>query len=532
MRWNVFNSLKQIMEFPVRPPRGKHGLMNGAMCCDRVRTGRREGTPRRHAFEADIAGDAAFKVGDTSGSEPALTASKAWHPWSWRWTWRPPCLCISVVMMGLLVGCTVHPRGELAERREAVAAGTQYALPAEKRVLPKLEADAGPEDLVRYALLANGEVEAKYWAWRAALEQVPMEGTQKAGVELSLETMITGGRSALADTALRIGNDAMNALELPTKLGTDAARALHEAQAAGRRFDMARRELRNKVLGAYYDYALTAEQARLEESNTQLLEMMARLTESRVATGKAGQTELLKAANEAAMSRNAAAAWRGKLPGERAALNGLLGRAADAALDVPAALPASRELRASDAELLAAAKNNPELEALAHEAAANGDAIRRARLEYLPDFNVGISSDLAGVTQTIMGSVVVPYLRHEAIDAGIRQAEANLRQTEAMQRQTARGAAARILGDLAMLREAQRQVDVLEKDLIPRAQRIVEASQTGYGSGNGTMLDLLDSERSILALRRMAAEMRIEREKQVADLEEVCGGLPEKGSGG
>jgi outer membrane protein TolC len=303
---------------------------------------------------------------------------------------------------------------------------------------------------------------------------------------------------------------------------------LHEAQAAGRRFDLARRELRNKVLGAYYDYALTAEQARLEESNTQLLEMMARLTESRVATGKAGQTELLKAANEAAMSRNAAAAWRGKLPGERAALNGLLGRAAAAALDVPAALPGPRELKAGDAELLAAAaKNNPELEALAHEAAANGDAIRRARLEYLPDFNVGISSDLAGVTQTIMGSVVVPYLRHEAIDAGIRQAEANLRQTEAMQRQTARGAAARVLGDLAMLREAQRQADTLEKDLIPRAQRIVEASQTGYGSGNGTMLDLLDSERSILALRRMAAEMRIESTKQIADLEEVCGKLPD-----
>jgi outer membrane protein TolC len=63
--------------------------------------------------------------------------------------------------------------------------------------------------------------------------------------------------------------------------------------------------------------------------------------------------------------------------------------------------------------------------------------------------------------------------------------------------------------------------------LIPRAKRIVEASQTAYASGNGMLLDLLDSQRSILALRRMTAEMRIERNKQIADLEEVCGGLPE-----
>jgi outer membrane protein TolC len=187
-----------------------------------------------------------------------------------------------------------------------------------------------------------------------------------------------------------------------------------------------------------------------------------------------------------------------------------------------------RELKLSDAELLAAAaKYNPELEALAHEAAANADAIKRAKLEYLPDFNVGVSSDLGGVAQTIMGSVVIPFLRHVAIDAGIRQAEANLRQTEAMQRQTAHNVAARILGDLAMLREAQRQTQTLEKDLIPRAQRIVEASQTAYASGNGGMIDLLDSQRSILVLRRMAAEMRMEQAKQVADLEGVCGGLPE-----
>ena len=40
----------------------------------------REGTPHRHAFEADFAGDAAFKIENAFRGELVLTASKAWHP--------------------------------------------------------------------------------------------------------------------------------------------------------------------------------------------------------------------------------------------------------------------------------------------------------------------------------------------------------------------------------------------------------------------------------------------------------------------
>lgn len=434
-------------------------------------------------------------------------------------------LCASVVFAAAIAGCTMHPRGESAERKSAEVAGQPYQQPFEKRNLPALQPNATPDELVNYALLTNGDVETKYWEWRAALEQIPQNGTQKSNIELAFETMITNGSSALENTALSIGNDAMNALMLPTKLGTEARMALHDAQAAGRRFDLARYALRNKVLAAYYEYAMTAELARLEDDNTALLQMMAKISESRLATGMAGatgQTELLKAANEVEMSKNQAATLRAKFPAQVAMLNALLNR--EGPLDVPAALPTPREPTLDDAALLAAvAKNNPELQALAHEAQGKQDAIVRAKLEYLPDFNVKFSSDLAGITQTIMGSVVLPYLRHEALDAAIRQAEANLHATQAMQRQTANELKARVIGDIAVLRDAERQTTVFDKTLIPQAQRIVAAAQSSYSNGAGMLLDLLESQRSIISLRRMLAELRIEREKQIADLEEVAG---------
>jgi outer membrane protein TolC len=448
-----------------------------------------------------------------------------------------------------LGACTVHPAGEREERAAAIEAGKPYVRPVEKRDLPELPSHASPEDLVTRALLTNGELEAKYWEWRSMLEQVPQEGTQKAGTELSFQTMIMDGNTAWENTTAALGNDAMASLMLPNKLGTMAAMALKDARAAGLRFDKAKFALRNMVLKAYYDYALAAELVRLEEANTRLLETMARVTESRLATGAATQTDVLKSANAVELSKNEAAMGRAKLGPARAMLNALLNRPADAPLDVPARLPALRSVALDDAALLErTARANPELQALAQEVAGKKDAIARARMDYLPEFNINVGTDLSGVTQSIMGSVVLPYLRYEAINAGIRQAVANLRAAEAMQRQTSHDLAARVVEDLSMLRDAERQVELLDKTVLPRANQIVTASQNAYATGvggagaggggggmggmeggaggarpvGGGLLDLLDSQRSLIALQRMRAELVITRAKQLADLEEVA----------
>lgn len=459
-----------------------------------------------------------------------------------------------VAVMALPAACTVHPPGEREQRQAALEAGRAWARPFEKREILPLAADATPAQMVEHALLHNAELEAKYWEWRSMLEQVPQEGTQKTGLELSFETMIMEGNSAWGDTVAAIGNDAMNSLMLPNKLGTMAAMALKEARAAGLRFDQAKFGLRNKVLAAYYDYALAAELARLEENNTRLLELMMRVAESRLATGTASQVDLLKSANAAELSRNESAMQTSRLAMARAMLNALLNRPADAPLAVPGALPPAPTVALDDAVLLErVARHNPELHALAQEVAGKKDAIERARQDYLPEFALNIGTDLAGVTQSIMGSVVLPYLRHEAIDAGVRQAVANLRAAEAMQRQTGHELAARVIADIAMLRDAQRQVDLLDKTLLPRAQQIVTASQNAYATGGaggggagagggggggmgggmgagaagatgGGLLDLLDAQRTLISLQRMRAELQVTRLKQLSDLEEIAAG--------
>ena len=433
-------------------------------------------------------------------------------------------LAVPVLALGVLglAGCTVHPPGERAERRAAAEAGRPFRERFEHRPAPPLPENPTPDDLVRYAVLSNAEVEQRYWEWRAAIEQVPQDGTQPTNLAVFGGLSIERGTTSLNMATLSAGNDPMADILLPPKLSVAARRTLENARAAGLRFRKAQYDLRNKVLGAYYEYALTAELIRLEEANAQLLQTTATAAEARNRAGTAGQQDLLKARNELDLSRNEIANMRSALLTHRAMLNALLGREPGAALPVPATLPPLRAVSSTDEQLLAlAARQNPELAALAREAGARREGIRLARLQYLPDFSLTAGTDLKGIGQTLMGMVTVPLLRREAIEAAVAQAEANLRMTEAMRRQAGNDLKAQVVADVVTLRDADRQLDLFEQTILPRARQVVTVARTAYESNRASLLDLLDSQRSLIVIERLVANVRVTREKRLSELEAI-----------
>jgi cobalt-zinc-cadmium efflux system outer membrane protein len=419
-------------------------------------------------------------------------------------------------------GCTVHPPGEGDERHAARIAGKPFEVRFEQRVIPPLPADPVQEDLVRIALLSNADLEKKYWEWRSAIEQIPQDGTQATNLVLSANLGFTRGSTGLDRTTLSAGNDPMADIILPPKLSAAARWALENARAAGLRYRKAQFEVRNKVLTAYYDYALTAELIRLEQANGQLLKTTSMVVEARNRAGAAGQQDLLKASNELDLSGNDIAAMQAQLPAQRAALNSLLGRESDAPIPVPVELPPTQPMASTDAELLArAAKQNPELSALAMEIAGKKEGIALAKLQYLPDFSVSAATDLKGIGQSLLGMITVPYLRHEAIDAAVAQSQANLRAAEAMRRQMGNDLNAQVIMDITALRDADRQLQLFDRTILPRTRQIVTVARSAYESGHATLLDLLDSQRSLISIQRLVANLRITREKKLADLEAI-----------
>src|SRR5213075_2867455 len=143
---------------------------------------------------------------------------------------------------------------------------------------------------------------------------------------------------------------------------------------------------------------------------------------------------------------------------------------------------------------------NPELEALAHEILGKKQGVELARLQYYPDFSVSAGTDLAGAAQSLMGMITVPILRHEAIDAAIAQARANVRAAEAMRRQTTNDLNARVVADIVTIRDTERQLELFDRTILPRARRVVELSRSSHEAGRATQIDLLDSQRALITI--------------------------------
>jgi outer membrane protein TolC len=422
----------------------------------------------------------------------------------------------------ILPGCVVHPPGEQAERDAALKAQAPYSTRIDDRQIAPLPENPTPDELVAYSLLNNADVERQYWEWRSAIEQIPQDGTQSSALNFGAGTSITNGRSSWRSTTLSLSNDPMTDIKLPAKLDAAARQSLETARAAGQRFIKAKFELRKSVLIAYDDYALTAELIRLEQSNRQLLQTTANVTQSRNRTGSADQQDVLKAENELDISTNQIATLQSQLESQRATINALLNRSADAYLPIPAALPPLAPLPYSTTDLLAlAAIKNPELLALTDEIRAQDNGVRLAKLQYYPDFNLSAGTDPMGITQSILGQATIPIFRFEALQAAVDQARASLRGAEATRHQTAHDLAAQIVTDIATIHDADRQLNLFNRSILPRARQIVSITESSYQTGRTSLLDLLGARRSLIALQRLTAQLQSTRADHLADLESL-----------
>lgn len=423
----------------------------------------------------------------------------------------------------LLSGCVLAPRGTSQEQRRLQAAGAAFERPIGHRELPPLSPEPEWREVLRRAFLANGELEAAYFEWKAALARIPQVANYpNTNLAPSFSYMFSGERMKSFDrTTVNIGFDPMENLAFPTKVAQAGKVALEEARAAGKRFETLKFDLQRKVLTAYLDLALHEEKIRVQRDNVSLLKLVADTAASRVKAG-GQQQDLLRAQTQYRLAENELANMVAEHRSIRAMLNGMLFREPDAQLDLPQVLPVPRSLAVDDAQLISVAvDNNPELARLAREVAGRKDAIELARMAYIPDVNP-MAAFTGGVSQMVGAMVVLPTTLPE-IRGRIDEARAMLRASEAMLRQTRSDRAASFVASLYTLRNAERQAAVFGETILPRAQQALAASRQAYATGTGSFLDLIDSQRTLLDVRLMVAEAQVEREKRLAELEALAG---------
>jgi outer membrane protein TolC len=432
-------------------------------------------------------------------------------------------IIITVCAGVLLSGCVLAPKGASEEQSAAQKAGEPYAQPFEQRAIPDLPADPTWRDVLQRAFLANGDLEAAYFEWKAALARIPQVANwPNTNLAPTFSYMFSSERMKSFDrTTVNVGFDPMENLAFPTKVAQAGKVALDEARAAGKRFESTKFDIQRKVLVAYLDLALHEEQIRIQRDNVNLLKLMADSAGDRVGAGGAPQ-DLLRAQTQFRLAENQLATMETQHMAMLSMLNGMLARDPRAPLKIPPTLPAPRRVPADDAKLLALAiENNPDLARVAHQVAGRQDALELARMAYIPDINP-MAGFTGGISQMIGAMIILPTTIPE-IRGKIDESRAMLRSTQAMLRQTKADRAASFVAALYAMRSAERQAAVFQDAILPRAQQTLAAMRQAYAAGTASYTDLIDTQRTLLDVRLMIAEAQMEREKRLAELEALAG---------
>jgi len=423
----------------------------------------------------------------------------------------------------LMGGCVLAPEAAKQESARVSQAGEVYRAPFDKRTLPELSAQPTWRDVLRRAFLANGQLEATYFEWAMAGSRIQQAGAYpNSPVSVGFEYMFSDASMKAWDrTTLSIAPDAMENLTFPSKAYQSAKVAWRDAQSAGERFRAAKFELQRQVLNGWVDYALLAEKVRVQRENLSLLKLLSDTAEGRVRAG-GSQQDLLRTDVQYQLAENELHSMEAELPQQRAKLNALLGRAADAPLSPPDRLPSPRALPSDDGSIIAmGVAGSPQLAELAYQVQGRGDALERARMEFLPDINPAFA--ITGSIQQVVGAMVTLPTVVPRINGMIDEARADLRRSEAMARQTRLDRAAEYVATLYALRNNERQTALFQDRVLPAAERVLAGARQTYAAGTGGYLDLIESQRTLLQARLTVVETRAAREKALADLEALAG---------
>jgi outer membrane protein TolC len=422
-----------------------------------------------------------------------------------------------------LGGCVLAPAGTADEQAKVQAASAPFEKPIEARELPVLPSPTQWQDVLTRAFLANGDLEAAYFQWKAAVVAIDRAATwPNSNVSVSFSYLLgPGGMKAWNRTTIGGGFDPSVPLVLPIKTQAAGKVALDAAREAAERFRAAKFELQRQVLTAYLDLALTEEQIRIERDNLSILKLLIQSASARAQTGGPLQ-DLLKTQIDAQLSQNKLANLEADAASKRSALNAFLARDANAPLALPATLPEPRAVLADDARLISVAVvQNPDLAALARQVEGRKDALEVARLAYIPD--IIPSASITGSISQLLGAMVMLPTTRPAIRAAVDEAAAMQRQAEATAQQAQHDRSSSFVANLYIMRNAERQTTFYQKSVMPAAEQLLRTSREEYAAGNLPFADLIDSERTYISVREMLAEVRIEREKRLAELEVLAG---------
>jgi len=386
------------------------------------------------------------------------------------------------------------------------------------------------EKTLAFALANNPQIAAGRARWNASLNRpgvVSALPDPTVGVTYSVEEIET------RNGPLRGGIMLSQKLPWLGKLRAKSKIAQSEAAAFKERFESTRREVISKVKQAYFELHWITKAIAITNSNVALMKQLEKVAQIKYATGKVPQQDVLKAQVEISKLQNDLETFIELKTTAEAKLNALLGRPAAAPLGEPEEIEFERFTLELDSLYGLARELSPDLRLRQRLIERAERELRLARLDYLPDFALGVQYQDIG-----RGAPMAP---EEGLDAwsvtfsmnlpiwwGKRRAGVKEAETKAQSERFAFDNRENMLlfeikDRYFRINTAQRQITLYEESLIPRAEQSLRVSEESYKAEKTDFLNLIDSQRMLLHFQLAHERALTDFQQSLARLEEAVG---------
>lgn len=380
------------------------------------------------------------------------------------------------------------------------------------------------EQVIADVLANNPSVEQMIATWRAAQARIRQD---RALDDPMVAASVAPQSFQSNDVGYRI--EASQKLYFPGKRNLRARAAAFEASAAQKDVLRIRQQLAEEASQAYYDYFLVFRSMAINEESIGIVKQLKANAESRFATGRSLQQDVLQADVESGRLEEQRLSLVRYESVARARLNTLLNREPGERLRaVPADLPTPAPPEEPSVLLAKALAQRPELLALTQQSEAERSKWALACKEYYPDYEVLGAYDTFwrapdGDLRAMVGVRVNAPIRRGRRDAAVAEAQSRVAEKILAYRKMANDVRFEVVEAYEGVRESDAVVRLYGEKLLNTAEQSVTQAQSAYATNRSDFLTLLTAQRSLIELRMKYYETLAEAFKRRAALRRAVG---------
>lgn len=439
---------------------------------------------------------------------------------------------LSAVALIPLAGCnTSQPENMVYESASSVPR-YRPEQPIEKTELPFLDGESDLEDYLSYAALNNAELKSRFHKWRAALNQIP-QAKALPDPQFTYSYYIKEVETRVGPQEHKLGIMQKFPWFGKIESRTDAAAAA--AKAVKKQYEAKKVEIFMLVKNVYAEFAYLYEAIEIARENLELLKHFEQVARTKYKAATATHPDVIRAQVEMAKVEDILRSLEELEQPVLARLNSVLNRPTGANLPEPEPLEAGRSKMNKTRFLAMVKKRNPQLQAIRNLIEKAQSRLELAKKQYWPDVGIGLgwiqtgSAVNPGVSDSGTDPVMLTFamnlpLWRESYDAAKREARDRVREQKYQHKDTENTLLARAEKVLYQYNDSQRKLNLYGATLTPKAEELLQASETAYTSGKMDFLSLIDAQRMLLKFSLEYQRALRDNLQTFAELEMLAGG--------